>query len=148
MKSIHILIIVVIIAILGFCIFKFINYNKNKSELYIAPTQAYINLPLIPLSSPQPAPQPAPQPVSQPVSQNVPQNVSQEQFNYTDEKSNGFLDSYFENIGNGSNQSFDSPSDSLMMAQNAARGYGDINGLVGEMDVIFHNQAETKGMNL
>ena len=64
------------------------------------------------------------------------------------DQSNYFLDSYFENVGAGSNTDFNAPSDSLMMAQNAARGAGDINGLVGEMDIVYHNLAETKGINL
>lgn len=161
MKTNIIIIIILSILIVGSCI---ILFTKCKS--------APVNTPApVNASAPNASSEYFIAPTQVPIDMNTIDNVPREHFvdspylettsnlvghpsdsyysqNPSTKYQNSFLDSYFENVGIGSNQSFNSPSDSLMMAQNAARGHGDINGLVGEMDIMFHNQAEVKGMNV
>jgi hypothetical protein len=170
MKTETILMIVLGCLVIIAGVMLFINCNKNttsSSEKFIAPTQAYIRLPTPSTSSTLATP------ASSLLTNGnaelfdyIEHNPQKEHFYYTVDSTDkqspyldgstdlstthpqAFLDGYFENIGAGSNQSFNAPSDSLLMAQGAARRDGDINGLIGEMDIVYHNLADVKGMNV
>ena len=121
-----------LLLLIGACTYyytKHENYKsvaKKKKEHYIAPNMGPI-------------------PPMDPTVERFDTSITQ---SAVDSNGSPFLEGVFRTIGTGENTNFNAPSDSLMIAQDAAKHHAGGPGLIPYMDLTFHNLAPVKGMNL